>query len=260
METGFSSQLLELALQEGGLGWVAGRRRGSTSSSTCRSVRAQGRLGRAHRIRMDPARALRRAQPSQVRRALPCVRLGTPWPPSSRAPSGRRVRHRRVCCAGAVDPLAPRAVWSAVPLGHTRGWRWRRIHGWGWGGRCGLSARPCVGRACPPPDLITRPAGHFAVASLARSRALPNSRAARAVAGGDQFGVAGEGLGRAQPASRLAWLVTRQRHGRRGRRRWDMTRRPLRRGPYLTVASRDNPQLPAMKEIALAAPMRARAD
>ena len=47
METGSSSQLLELALQEGGLGWVAGRRRGSTSSSTCRSVRAQGRLSAA---------------------------------------------------------------------------------------------------------------------------------------------------------------------------------------------------------------------
>ena len=76
METGFSSQLLELALQEGGLGWVAGRRRGSTSSSICRSVRAQGRLGRAHRIRMDPARALRRALPSQVVHPRGGARLG----------------------------------------------------------------------------------------------------------------------------------------------------------------------------------------
>ena len=118
------SQLLELALQEGGLGWVAGKRRGSTSSSTAgRCARREG-WGDAHRIRMDPARALRRAQPSQVRRALPCVRLGAPWPPSSRAPSG--VGSATAACV-APGPSTPRRrgrCGRPSPPARTCGWRW----------------------------------------------------------------------------------------------------------------------------------------
>ena len=56
------------SLWEGGLDWVASRRRGSTSSSTAgRCARREG-WGEARMAREGHARALRRAQPGQVRR------------------------------------------------------------------------------------------------------------------------------------------------------------------------------------------------